>query len=356
MQGVILLSRDDFREQVQKRDKYTCVVCGASGPDVKLDSHHIIERRLFPDGGYYLENGATLCDPTCHMLAEMTVISPDELRQKCGISAICLPPHMYRDVSYDKWANIIQSNGRRLKGELFFDESVQKVMGMGQIDGVPVLSLFDDYVKYPRTYHLPWSPGRTKDDRVIDNVDMFVDKRVVVSLKMDGENTTMYRDYIHARSIEGDSHPSQAYVRNLHSRIAHDIPPGWRICGENLFARHSIAYDDLESYFYIFSIWNERNECLSWPDTLEYAELFELPTVPVFYWNTFHELTIRDIFERDYADKHEGYVVRKEESFRYADFRNSVAKFVRANHVQETVHNWRTGWYQSPETINKLKH
>ena len=45
--------------------------------------------------------------------------------------------------------------------------------------------------KYPRTYHVPWSPGTTSDDRLLKSVDQFVGKRVVVTEKMDGENTTM---------------------------------------------------------------------------------------------------------------------------------------------------------------------
>ena len=55
-----LLTRDSFRDSVFKRDGYACVICGSS--DRPLDAHHIIERRLWTDGGYYTDNGATLCD------------------------------------------------------------------------------------------------------------------------------------------------------------------------------------------------------------------------------------------------------------------------------------------------------
>ena len=54
----ILLSRDEFREGVFERDGHKCVVCKEQGKD----AHHILERRLFNDGGYYLDNGATLCE------------------------------------------------------------------------------------------------------------------------------------------------------------------------------------------------------------------------------------------------------------------------------------------------------
>jgi hypothetical protein len=48
--------------------------------------------------------------------------------------------------------------GSRLRGELFADGLVQKIRGEGG-----VLGLFTHYVRYPRTYHLPWSPGLTDD-------------------------------------------------------------------------------------------------------------------------------------------------------------------------------------------------
>ena len=51
----VLLTRDQFREIVFERDAKRCVICHCPGQD----AHHIIERRLFPDEGYYLENGAT---------------------------------------------------------------------------------------------------------------------------------------------------------------------------------------------------------------------------------------------------------------------------------------------------------
>lgn len=66
--------------------------------------------------------------------------------------------------------------------------------------------------KYPRTYHVPWSPGTTSDDRLLKSVDQFVGKCVVVTEKMDGENTTMSKDYVHARSLDSMYHPSRDHV------------------------------------------------------------------------------------------------------------------------------------------------
>lgn len=42
--------------------------------------------------------------------------------------------------------------------------------------------------KYPRTPHLPWSPGATSDDKYISSFESFRGKQIVVTEKMDGEN------------------------------------------------------------------------------------------------------------------------------------------------------------------------
>jgi hypothetical protein len=327
----MLLSRQVFREAVFKRDEHKCVVCGLPGKD----SHHIMERRLFPDGGYYIDNGVTLC-ADCHMSAEQTTFSPEYLRLVAGIKAVILPPHLYGDQKYDKWGNPVLPNGQRLRGELFDDPSVRKVIARH-------LDSFTNYVKYPRTYHLPWSEGVTEDDRIIDLKTFFgFDFEVVVTEKMDGENTTLYNDYIHARSVDSGSHYSRDYVKNLWAQSKYDIPPGWRVCGENLWATHSIKYKDLQDYFYMFSIWNEHNICLGWKDTELWAELLGLTLVPVLYQGPFDEQKIKQLYNDSKHSSMEGYVIRSVSAFHYAAFKNMVAKFVRKDHVQTTKH-WFTG-------------
>lgn len=350
-----LLTRDKFREAVLTRDNDRCVLCNRAALSAgKLDAHHIMERRLFPDGGYYLDNGATVCDGDgvgCHMKCEQTLVSVEEVREACRITKVVLPPHLYRDQKYDKWGNPVLDNGTRLRGELFDDESVQKVLA-------PVLHLFTDKVKYPRTYHLPWSPGATDDDRLMEDPDeCFGGKEVIVTEKMDGENCTMYSDYIHARSLEYSPHPSRDRVKAMWARVAHDIPKGWRVCGENLYALHSIPYDDLSSYFQVFSVWNDKNVCLSWDETKEWAALLGFPTVkevgrgpwlPDSQWP--HGSWVSYVMLHT-ARQSEGYVVRLAGEFRYKDFRKSVGKYVRKNHV---VH--RDGhWVNRPVVPNKLR-
>ena len=328
-----LLTRSDFREQCLERDGYKCVICGSPSD---LSVHHIIERRLWVDGGYYVLNGASLCEQH-HIEAEQTTLSCEEIRNKAGITKIALPEHLYSDAEFTKWGDIILPNGRRIKGELFFDESVQKILKKGD-----VLHLYDDYVKYPRTMHFSWS-NPSKDDKIIQNLDSFVDKEVIVTVKQDGENTNLYRGYCHARSLEPLVGEDRGFAKSIWASISQDIPEGWRICAENLYAKHSIHYSNLESYLQVFSIWNELNECLSWDDTIEWCNLLGLTTVPVLYRGIWDEKLIRGLYTETFnGDECEGYVVRTTKAFSYGQFRLCVSKFVRKNHVNKSVHHWRS--------------
>ncbi|WP_312116529.1 RNA ligase family protein [Brevibacillus reuszeri] len=194
--------------------------------------------------------------------------------------------------------------------------------------------------KYPRTFHLPWSRSRTDDDKILRTVTHFEGKEVVVTEKLDGENTTLYRDYIHARSIDSKDHESRHWVKMLHGMISFHIPDGWRICGENVFAKHSIYYETLTSYFYVFSIWNENNECLSWDETNEWATLLGLEVAPVLYRGIWNEDRVKSCYTRVsvFGGEQEGYVARVADRFLYEDFKWSAAKFVRRNHVQTDQH------------------
>jgi hypothetical protein len=311
------------------------VICKEPGQD----AHHIIERRLFPDEGYYLDNGATLCGQ-CHWKAEQTVISVKEILDACSLDRPVLPPHLYADQDYDKWGNLILPSGMRLRGELFDDESVRKVLA-------PVLHTFVSTIKYPRTYHLPFSPGATSDDRVMESYYWLQGYQVVVTEKMDGENTTLYTTGLHARSLDYESHPSRDRVKALWSTISHDIPEGMRICGENLYATHSIHYDNLNSYFQVFGVWDGL-QCLPWNETLEWTELLGLKTVPILYLGEWDEQLIMNL-ALSLGKNPEGLVVRRTNSIHMKEWKFRVGKYVRENHVQTHGH-----WMRNRVVFNKL--
>lgn len=314
-----LLTRDNFREGVFKRDGHLCVICGEKAQD----AHHIMERGLWPDEGYYIDNGASLCG-VCHFDAEDDALLPSEIREAALITRVLLPPHLDPNVEYTKW-------------------------------GIPL----DGRVKYPRTPYLnpgaeSFQPG--KDIAWSAFGRGFNGRRVVVTEKLDGENTTMYSDKIHARSLSFDSHPSRDYIKQFHASIAHDIPKGWRICGENMTAKHSIFYDQLPGYFFVFSIWDHKNECLSWDETLEWCDLLGLRTVPVYFDGVYEEApraVLHPLMPRNlrphYSSETEGYVIRNASRFHHLHFRDNVAKYVRANHVQTDRH-----WRHRPVVFNQI--
>lgn len=98
--------------------------------------------------------------------------------------------------------------------------------------------------KYPRTMHFHFSPGMSSDDKVIKNYDRFVGQEVVLTEKMDGENTTIKYNGCHARSLDSRSHVSRDWLKRFANGFAYRIHPSVRICGENLYASHSLFYDD----------------------------------------------------------------------------------------------------------------
>lgn len=186
-----------------------------------------------------------------------------------------------------------------------------------------------DRIKYPRTFHLPWSQGITKDDRVMTDTSELDTNEIVLTEKMDGENASLYRDGFHARSIDSGAHESRNHLWKIVNQIGHKIPKGYRVCGENLYAKHSIKYDDLEGYFLMFSIWDGLT-CLSWNDTMMWAEELELPMVPVFG---------RGPITNTYRwPNREGYVIRVTRQFHMNEFHKCVGKYVRANHVTTDSH------------------
>lgn len=326
------LSRDEFREYGLKRDNYQCAFCGSKD---KLSVHHIIERRLFTSCfGYHKSNGISVCDP-CHLLCEQTVISCEEARDQVGITDVVLPEYMYPDHQYTKWGDVILSNNTRMPGPLFYDESVQKVLKDGK-----KLDLYTKYVKYPRTYHHPLSKHKTEDDKILFNAsEVFKDKQVVVTVKMDGSNFTGYTDYCHGRSIDSMPHEELRWAKGIHfQKYAYNLPEGFRYIAENLHTKHTIHYTDLDSLLLGFQMW-DKNTCLSWEDTKEWFELLELPMVEELYIGVYDEKVINSLFEQAATQGHEGIIVRNMESFSYNTFRFNVTKLVKEDfHIDGSNH------------------
>lgn len=77
-----LLTREEFKKQVFAKTGGKCCVPGCT--EDAVDAHHIMDRKLWNDGGYYLSNGAALCEKH-HLEAEQGKITPMQCLDYMGI-------------------------------------------------------------------------------------------------------------------------------------------------------------------------------------------------------------------------------------------------------------------------------
>jgi len=212
--------------------------------------------------------------------------------------------------------------------------------------------------KYPRTYHLPFSPGATSDDKRLQDgwFDFYKGKEVVFTEKLDGENTAMNCVDVYARS---HSAPTRSpWSRNLwdtydglYWKVKNLIGPNETVYGENLYGEHSIHYDVLDAYWHMFAV-NDGNLWYSWDEVKEFAEILDVPHVPELERCVLREEgevkeIIDELMEHTsyYACRsgREGVVMRITDSFPIMEFPHCVCKYVRANHVQTDEH-WTKNW------------
>ena len=211
-------------------------------------------------------------------------------------------------------------------------------------------------MKYPRTYHLPYSPGDTKDDKKLQDgwFSNYIGEEIVITAKLDGENIHMTQKDCYARS---DGAPTRSpWSRNiwdpqdgLYWRIKQYIGDNETIFGENLYGEHSIHYNKLTDYFHLFAA-NDGVNWYSWDDVKMLADIMNIPHVPelwrgiVYKENDLQKLVEKYVHESEwYGDIREGVVVRLAKSFPIEDFSKYVCKWVRPNHVTTSEH-WTRNW------------
>jgi hypothetical protein len=208
--------------------------------------------------------------------------------------------------------------------------------------------------KYNRTYHLPWSPGTTSDDRIADSVETLLNKEIVITEKLDGSNTAMTDQGVFGRSHAiFTKNPWDREVRQLHKmKVEDELGEGVFLFGENMEGIHSIKYSNLESYFYIFGV-RDNEIWIPWEQVEEYSYLLDIPTVPVLFKgvvNSAKELQhiVEDLVSKPskLGGKREGIVVRTAGMFHNDDFADNVMKWVRKDHVSTDVH-WTRNWQKA---------
>lgn len=201
-------------------------------------------------------------------------------------------------------------------------------------------------MKYPRTLHLPWSPGKTSDDKVanIESVIKLLENDIVITEKMDGECTTLGNQKMFARSQDSTGYGSK--TKQLWGTIRHLIESDEFIVGENIEYVHSLTYPKDIYFFQVFNIYYENYQNTEKPMWCHWEDIenlcksisecakVNLPTVPLLFKGRMSIEELKD-FTVDTKTK-EGFVIRNMSSF--IDFQLNVFKWVRENHVTTNIH------------------
>lgn len=286
------------------------------------DAHHIIERKLWDDGGYFLENLASVCHEH-HKDAEENRIPPQAFWMWIGETPETVKvPHQVGNC-VNKWGDVYRK---------------------------PVLR----HIKYPTTRYLENSPSFDDErNEPVRYTDMF-EEPLVLTIKMDGSNACLTRDRVAARNGQDAPHRSFDMLKAFHQRVSYLIPAELQIFGEWLYAKHSIFYGEdapaLENYFQIFGVyhqdwamWLSWHEVLNWADTLR---CITVPEVELPECSNPYELMgrVEAINEKVMAEGHEGVVLRTRLPMMWAEHgdreasRVRIGKMVRENHVQTDTH------------------
>lgn len=205
-------------------------------------------------------------------------------------------------------------------------------------------------MKYNRTYHLSFSEGATSDDKIAESSNGLIGSPIIITEKLDGSNTALVKNGVYGRShADFTRNAWDLPMWDLWNRIGRNIDSDTYLFGENMYGIHSIEYNKLKSFFYLFGI-RDGETWLSWNEIEEYSYLLDIPTVPVLFKGTFStekELvdTIKGLVkcESELGGTREGIVIRLADQFQDSDFSKYVQKWVRANHVTTDVH-WQRNW------------
>lgn len=136
--------------------------------------------------------------------------------------------------------------------------------------------------KYCRSLHAQISLGTTSDDRFMPNgyVSTFAKMNdLILTEKLDGQNNCFNKFGLFARSHTAPTtHPWDKPLLERWKLLKDELGD-LEVFGESMYGIHSIEYNKLESFFYVFAI-REGDYWLSWDEVKWYAAMLDFPTVP----------------------------------------------------------------------------
>ena len=220
--------------------------------------------------------------------------------------------------------------------------------------------------KYERTYHFPWSEGTTSDDRFLETTEHLINEEIVITEKLDGENSGITKKGAYARSHAAFTTNAWAeMVRNLQASLSNSLNDDEFLFGENMEGIHSLEYRNLKKPFYLFNVAIRKEDGFyfqSWDTIVEYSKILNLELVPVLFRGTvgsekeLKELTLDLLNVRSVLEPYdvksggkvnmEGLVARRTCEFKSDMFKIYAGKWVRKNHVKTDEH-WTRNWQRA---------
>jgi hypothetical protein len=217
--------------------------------------------------------------------------------------------------------------------------------------------------KYPRTFHLPFSPKVSNDDKKWDESELeeqFFGTEVLISEKMDGSNVCLTNKDLFARShSSAPTHPSFGPLKVFHQEIKNLISDDISFFGEYCFAVHSVKYTLLPHFLNIFAV-RFGDDWLDWDDVQDLSREIGVPTVPVILSGCFSSKksfkeTIESFasFSSVYGPTREGLVIRRKNNICQENGKMlGIGKYVNSNFVPGNEH-WSKGMFQKQPIILK---
>ena len=209
--------------------------------------------------------------------------------------------------------------------------------------------------KYPSTLHWPFSETVHRDDTISPYCESFLSVPVVVTEKIDGGNTCLYRGEVYARSVASPCREGwMGMVRKHHGwKTSGSRFSDYAYYGEDIFGIHSIEYEPVreEDTYHLFAVrQTSQDYWCSWSTVEDAARELDMKVAPVIFRGVLYSVEdITDFFREELqkpsciGGDREGFVMRHEFGFMHNEFNKSVCKYVRPNHVQTDQH-WRRNW------------
>lgn len=218
--------------------------------------------------------------------------------------------------------------------------------------------------KFPRTPHL-WGSGSTRDDRVLSLAETraFLAEPLIVEEKVDGSNlgvgfdestgalSVQNRGHVLGRGEHAQYSPLWPFLAERHDALFEALGTARILFGEWCYARHSVAYDRLPSYFLAFDLYDKSTGTFAARAALEQlAHRAGIATVPVLDYSARLADTAAVAAmvgpSRVGSSRAEGVYLRRETNGRLS----ARAKYVRPDFTAGISEHWAS----RPVTPNRL--